>query len=83
MEQSEVIELLNKKVKLEKKIKKMHEEISSLNSLIKDNCNHPVLVEKSSWSYGGYDYQGVDRNWNACEICGHTQDLQIRDTGFG
>jgi len=83
MEQSEVIELLNKKVKLEKKIKKMYEEISSLNSLIKENCKHPVLVEKSSWSYGGYDYQGEDRNWEACETCGHTQDLKIRYTGFG
>lgn len=50
---------------------------------IRATCEHENMVQRSSYSYGGYDYQGEDRTWDECLHCGMKSNLKIRYTGFG
>ena len=79
----DVKELHSKAVKLNKKIDKLSAEYATIIQQIADNCQHEELEDKSSWSYGGYDYQGEDRTWQQCKLCGKVFNLKIRYTGFG
>jgi hypothetical protein len=79
----DVKELHAKAIKLNKKIDKLSAEYTTITQQIKDNCPHDEVEGKSSWSYGGYDYQGEDRSWQECKLCGETFNLKIRYTGFG
>lgn len=92
MKTSKLLSLLKKKDELKDKlepiktkVKELHKELKCLDLLIKENCNcsSEDQVHKSSYSYGGYDYQGEDRAWLECAICGKTSNLKIRYTGFG
>lgn len=81
----DVLLLVEEKKKLEKKVKKLQDSIRNLTSSITQECTCPeeYSKKKQSWSYGGYDYQGEDRTWDECSICGKSKNLKIRYTGFG
>jgi rubrerythrin len=78
-----ISDLVYKKNKLNKRLEKLSIELCEVEKQIKESCTHSDMIKKSSWSCGGYDYQGEDRTWDECPVCGHTSNLKIRYTGFG
>lgn len=81
----EVLFLVKKQKKIIKDIAKLNLDLKDVTSEITKNCPCPEdhSKKKSSWSYGGYPYQGEDRTWDECSICGKSKNLKIRYTGFG
>ena len=79
---TELLALVSERDSTRSKIQALHAELAKVEQQIKDTCHHPMLVNKQSYTSGGYDYQGEDRDWEECTICGHTQNLKIRFTGF-
>lgn len=61
----------------------LYDYLKTIQQEIKATCVHLELESKSSYSYGGYDYQGEDRTWDVCKHCGEKFNLKIRYTGFG
>ena len=78
----DVKELHAKALKLNKKIDKLREECATIKQQIAENCQCEELEDKSSWSCGGYDYEGASSNWQQCKMCGKVFNLKVRYTGF-
>ena len=70
---------------LAEKLTDMHVKLDEIDNLIFMHCKCPPedRLQKSSYSHGGYDYQGEDRTWEECKICGRIHNEKIRYTGFG
>ena len=79
---TKLMELVEKRSSLAEQITALELEARAVQERIAATCHHPIMVRKSSYISGGYDYQGEDRTWNQCTICGHTSSLKVVMTGF-
>ena len=66
----------------EEEISRIVREVVQLQSFIVDNCQHPTISKKTSYTSGGYDYQSVTKTWYECTICSKVLDTKVEYGGF-
>ena len=69
---TEVMNLLDKKKKLAKKIETLEKEYDELAMNIETICPHPNVVKTEHYSKGGYDYLSSVTITISCSICNKT-----------
>lgn len=67
---TKLMQLVEDRSNLIKSINTQQTSLTKLTKEINNICHHPILIDKSSYSEGGYDYRSVSRKWEECTLCG-------------